>query len=242
MNETCWKLHGKPQGINHASGFKGGQQRSQAYVVDAINSGEEQSKYNNMELGELNQEDIEKLKNFLGSLEKPRGVCPLTHSGKFPFSHAFSVSGMSLSSCWIIDSGAIDHMTHSSEKFSSYIPCPSNKKITIADGSLATVTSLNVNPSLSLKNVLHVPKLSTNLVSIHQLIKDMICSVIFYPTHCVFQDRVSGKMIGHAKEKNKLYYLDDTSSGNVGNGNQPPISFLSVSSSSNKDQIWLYHF
>ena len=54
MNETCWKLHGIPQGINHASGFKGGQQWSQVYVADAINSGEEQSKYNNMELGELN--------------------------------------------------------------------------------------------------------------------------------------------------------------------------------------------
>ena len=48
-------------------------------------------------------------------------------------------------------------------------------------------------------------------------------------------------MIGHAKEKNGLYYLD-TSSGNVGNGNQLPLSFLFESSSSNKDQIWLYHF
>ncbi|RVW89560.1 Protein enhanced disease resistance 2 [Vitis vinifera] len=50
--ETIRQTYSK--GINHASGFKGGQQRSQAYVVDAINSGEEQSKYNNMELGELN--------------------------------------------------------------------------------------------------------------------------------------------------------------------------------------------
>ncbi|KAJ9687317.1 hypothetical protein PVL29_015989 [Vitis rotundifolia] len=37
-------------------------------------------------------------------------------------------------------------------------------------------------------------------------------------------DRVLGKMIGHAKEKKELYYLD-TSSGNVGNGNQLPLSF-----------------
>ena len=109
------------------------------YVADANNSVEEQSKYSSMELEELNQEDIDKLKKILGSLEKPMGVCSLAHSVKFPFSHAFSVSGMSLSSSWIIDSGATDHMTLSSEKFSTYIPCPSNKKITIADGSLATV-------------------------------------------------------------------------------------------------------
>ena len=109
------------------------------YVADANNSVEEQSKYSSMELEELNQEDIDKLKKILGSLEKPMGVCSLAHSVKFPFSQAFSVSGMSLSSSWIIDSGATDHMTLSSEKFSTYIPCPSNKKITIADGSLATV-------------------------------------------------------------------------------------------------------
>ena len=41
-------------GINRASGFKGGQQQSQVYVADANNSREEQSKYNNTKLGELN--------------------------------------------------------------------------------------------------------------------------------------------------------------------------------------------
>ena len=118
------------------------------------------------------------------------GVCSLTNSSKFPFSHSFSALGISLSSSWIIDSRVIDHMTHSLEKFSTYIPCPSNKKITITDGSLVTIVGqgvVNVNPSLSLNNVLHVPKLSTNLVSIHDhLTKDMNYSVIFYPTHYVF--------------------------------------------------------
>ncbi|KAJ9693153.1 hypothetical protein PVL29_012055 [Vitis rotundifolia] len=55
------------------------------------------------------------------------------------------------------------------------------------------------------------------------------------------RDRVLGKMIGHAKEKNGLYYLD-TSSGNVGNGNQLPLSFLFESSSSNKGQIGFITF
>ena len=118
------------------------------------------------------------------------GVCSLTNSSMFPFSHAFNALGISLTSSWIIDSRVIDHMTHSLEKFSTYIPCPSNKKITITDGSLVTIVGqgvVNVNPSLSLNNVLHVPKLSTNLVSIHdQLTKDMNYSVIFYPTHYVF--------------------------------------------------------
>ncbi|KAL6334484.1 hypothetical protein AAG906_016029 [Vitis piasezkii] len=37
----------------------------------------------------------------------------------------------------------IDKLKKILEKFSTYIPCPSNKKITIADGSLATVAELS---------------------------------------------------------------------------------------------------
>ena len=59
----------------------------------------------------------------------------------------------------VIDSGATNYMTHSSQNFSSYSPCPSNKKI--AQGEV------HLNKSIVLKNVLHVSNLSTNLVSIH---------------------------------------------------------------------------
>ena len=78
-------------------------------------------------------------------------------------------------------------MTNSSFKFSNYNPCPSNKKIATADGSLTTVADqgeIKIQPFLVLKNVLHVPKLFTNLVSIHKLTQDMNCSVIYYSTHC----------------------------------------------------------
>ena len=63
-------------------------------------------------------------------------------------------------------------MTNSSLKFSTYSPCPSNKKIAAADGSLTIVVGqgeIKIQTFLVLKNVLHVSKLSTNLVSIHKL-------------------------------------------------------------------------
>ncbi|RVW77356.1 Retrovirus-related Pol polyprotein from transposon TNT 1-94 [Vitis vinifera] len=40
---------------------------------------------------------------------------------------------------WIIDSSATDHMTSKSQLFHTYTPSPSNKKIIVANGSLATV-------------------------------------------------------------------------------------------------------
>ena len=73
-------------------------------------------------------------------------------------------------------------MTSKSQLFHTYYPSPSNKKITVANGSLATVVGFEdiyITPTLILKNVLHVPKLSANLVSIEKLTYDLKCYAIF---------------------------------------------------------------
>ncbi|KAI3465187.1 hypothetical protein Pfo_021850 [Paulownia fortunei] len=142
-----------------------------------------------------------------------------------------------------MDSGATNHMTHSSQKFSIYNPCPSNRKITTADGSLTTIAGIGdvpISPTLILKNVFHVPMLSTSLVSIQKLTQDLCCNVILHPTYCVFQDQDSGKAIGRAKERNGLYYLETPSNSSV-QMSKSPLSFFSEHSLSNKEKIWLYH-
>ena len=76
-------------------------------------------------------------------------------------------------------------MAHSSHQFKNYNLCPSSRKIVIADGSLIIVTSVGdvqISPTLTLRNVLHVPKLSTNLVSIQKITQDLGCIMTFYPT------------------------------------------------------------
>lgn len=60
---------------------------------------------------------------------------------------------------------------------------------------------------LKLKSVLYVPNLRFNLMSIIKLLKDQQCIVTCFPTHCEFQERSSGKMIGIAKEYNGLYFF-----------------------------------
>ena len=64
--------------------------------------------------------------------------------------------------------------------------------------------------SITLNPVLHVPNLSCNLLSISQLTKRSNCSAKFLPSHCVFQDLSSEKTIGSAKEREGLYYFDET--------------------------------
>ena len=64
-----------------------------------------------------------------------------------------------------------------------------SKKITVANGNTIPIASQgNVifNSSLPIQQVLHVPNLSNNLISVHQLNKNLNCHVIFSPHTCEF--------------------------------------------------------
>ena len=88
-------------------------------------------------------------------------------------------------------------MTPKSQIFHTYTLSLSNKKIIVVNGSLATVTGFRdiyITPTLILKNVLHVPKLSTSLVSIQKLIYDMILNFMLFFSLLImfFKNRVRG--------------------------------------------------
>ena len=64
--------------------------------------------------------------------------------------------------------GATDHMTGCASLFSTYTPGSGHIKVKIAYGSLATVAgagTIILGPHITFFNVLHVPKLSCNLLS-----------------------------------------------------------------------------
>ncbi|KAG6775743.1 hypothetical protein POTOM_019236 [Populus tomentosa] len=159
--ETCWKLHGKPPRMGRNGGYKWNQSRGHAHLTNSEETTRESSI---PEVGGFNQEEIERLRILLNTMEKPSGSCSLAKNGKILISHAFSASNKDHSSIWVIDSGATDHMTHSAGSFKSYQPCPSSQKITVADGSLITVAgqgTIPLNHSLNLKQVLHEDKTDT---------------------------------------------------------------------------------
>ena len=75
---------------------------------------------------------------------------------------------------WIVDSGASDHMTQESKLFNSYISCSGKQKVFVANGSNIPVHgkgSIAINKHITLDSVLHVPEMSTNLLSISKLAK-----------------------------------------------------------------------
>ena len=138
---------------------------------------------------------MEKLRSLLGSLDKPTGACSLALSGTPSFSFCINASNKVYDDSWVIDSNSTDHMTPKSQLFHTYTPSPSNKKIAMANGSLATIASFGdiyITPTLILKNVLHVQKLSTSLVSIQKLTHDLKCYVIFSILIVFFRNRARG--------------------------------------------------
>ena len=161
--EKCWKLHGKP--TTSSLDWGNNQSISQAHMTTSQTS-------EKRPLQELHQEDKPEYSNITTS----------TPSGKISDSVGLYVLDNLHKRSWIIDSEATDHITPQASFFTTYTPCPSTRKITIADGSLAIVVGIGdvqLSPSFTLKNVLHVTELSTNLVSIQKFTTNIHYYVFF---------------------------------------------------------------
>ena len=94
----------------------------------------------------LKEEEIERLRGFLTSLDKPSASCFLAKLDKYFMTSCFSVS----KDCWdgnsVTNLSARNHMTHNSHHFLSYNSCPGNQKVKIAYGSLASVANKGLLP------------------------------------------------------------------------------------------------
>ena len=112
--------------------------------------------------------------------------------------------------CWLFDSGATQHMSNSSVKFVKKVPYTHSTQI--ANNSRIPVVSKNDallegrNEPITIKNVLQVPGLSMNLLSISQ-----ICSngfkVIFDKVSCQVID-YDGKVFATGTQDNGHYIFD----------------------------------
>jgi len=195
------------------------------------------------EVQELKKSEINRLSSFLGSLDKKtnKGTYSLAIIGNTSSSYSLQASEIMHQNSWVLDSGASDHMTPFPHLFISYYPCPSSRKITMADGSLTTVAGqgdIFLNKNLTLKNVLHVLELFTNLISIQKLIEDTNCHVLFHSNICEIQEQGKKRMIGLARAREGLYYLEELD----GQDKQRFFSRVSCLVQSNSNQFWLHHY
>jgi len=77
-------------------------------------------------------------------------------------------------------------MTCDPYKFINFSPNCSKTAIVNANGissPIEGVSTISLSPSLSISDVLFVPTLNCNLLSVSKLIKSHSCVALFYPTH-----------------------------------------------------------
>ena len=111
----------------------------------------------------------------------------------------------------------------------------------MVDGALTTIAGQGdvlLNEHLTLKNVLHVPKLFANLISIQKLIEDTNCSAFFYSNVCEIQEQGKKRMIGLVRAREGLYSLEEPD----GQDKQRFFSRVPCLVQSNSDQFWLQHY
>ena len=110
---------------------------------------------------------------------------------------------------WILDSGAIDHITFDSTLFTQ-TESPLIPIVNLPTGSSVPVTSIGAMPfnsNITLDKVLCVPSFRLNLMYVSKLTTSLNYCAILFPTFCVLQDLATMKTIGWSKQCGGLYYM-----------------------------------
>jgi len=110
---------------------------------------------------------------------------------------------------WIINIGVSNHMTRNlnhMHELRDIQSCP----IGLSNGQHITSIkkgSMVLDGGLKLNNVLYVPELNCNLISVSQMMDELKCVVQFTNKLCVVQDCISRTLIGAGEWRDELYFL-----------------------------------
>ena len=153
-----------------------------------------------------------------------------------PITHATSLVAktvQNLSKKWLLDCGATDTMSYDLSDFKTTTK-PTKTHIQTANGGCSKVEGagrIDISPSLKLTNCLYVPSLSSKLLSISHVTKELNCTVLMHPSFCLLQDILTRRIIGRGTEHEGLYYVDEV--------NQQGSAMLAHGTVNR--QIWLWH-
>jgi len=102
-------------------------------------------------------------------------------------------------------------MTYDPHDFNN-LSTPVKTHIETANRELVAVqrkSSIIFSKELKLENCLYVPALSSKLLFISQVTKELNCVVLMFFTFCLLQDILTKKIIGRDTERGGLYYVDE---------------------------------
>ena len=231
--ETCRKIHGRPMiGQSHIVSHGGSWQHHQnppstSTNTSTVNFQHHHQPHFNLQRhchpqpsAEKNEMEalkarLKKLEDLLSTSSSIIGSTSVANSGKdFILDKIFTiidnVPNIDPRKTWILDYGSTDHMTPMMDFFTSYNPCPNNRKVQTADGTLLTVLGIGVislEPIGKLEHVLHVPKLFISLISVQKVASLYPYKIEFDGLNVFLCNKVQRWKTGLAEVRQGLYYL-----------------------------------
>ncbi|XP_075499485.1 uncharacterized protein LOC142537893 [Primulina tabacum] len=119
-------------------------------------------------------------------------------------------NNLCLSISWIFDSGASRHICSNLSIFQTHRPVY-NSIVTLSNHDCIRVKycgDIRINNVLTLKDVLYVPELKFNLLSVSSLLDDNKYVIQFCHDSFIIQEILTKKMIGKGRKIEGLYVLD----------------------------------
>ena len=109
---------------------------------------------------------------------------------------------ISSSTTWVIDFGAIDHITNYSSLFTTFQSHPFTSIVTFADGSTSNVLgsrTIHLTPLITLTSIMSLSQFSFNLISVSKLTRTLNFTISFFPNYCLIQDLLTKRIIGRGR-------------------------------------------
>lgn len=111
---------------------------------------------------------------------------------------------------WIVDSGSTEHITHNigilenrtQNRFETPVVIPNGDAIPVEGRGECTLPG-----GTKIKDVLHIPKFTCNLLSVSRLSNDLQSAITFFPDFCVMQKLHTRKLIGTGECRRGLYRM-----------------------------------
>jgi hypothetical protein len=112
---------------------------------------------------------------------------------------------------WLADSGANAHITNSLENLHIQQPFQHTEEVAMGNGTGLAIENTGSsllhtsNSSFNLKNILHYPQASANLLSIQKFCLDNCCYFIFTSSHYFVKDLKTHALLLEGKSEHGLY-------------------------------------
>ncbi|CAM8883292.1 unnamed protein product [Rhodiola kirilowii] len=220
VRETCYKLHGYPPGYKFtnsntnpkasSTNNRGGKGVANNVVSELSHAGSEEKAHHStsesspVQISSLNitQDQLNKLMVFLGNGGNQ------THDLMASIACLSSVKVSK--DTWVIDSGATDHITPHAHLLTDLVSLQVPYSVIMPDGSRVMVShtgSCLLSDGIKLSNVLLVPNIRYNLMSVAKLVEDAKFVVHFNEKGCCIQDQVKQTLQGTGDLVDGLYHF-----------------------------------